>query len=52
REKTLAEAQAQRGAHQKAGIGIQEFDAGPAVSMPQRFVTTGPDDPERDDRGR
>ena len=54
-----AESQAQSGAQpkaghdarQKAGIGIQEFDARPIVSTPQRSVTTGLDDPEQDDRG-
>lgn len=45
------QSKAGRDAHQKAGIGIQEFDAGPIVSMPRRFVTTGPDDPDQHNRG-
>ncbi len=46
-----AQSKAQRDAHQKAGIGIQEFDARPIVSMPRRFVTTGLDGPDQDSRG-
>ncbi len=67
RKKKLAESQAQSGtesgtesgaqskagreARQKAGIGIQEFDASPIVSRPRRFVTTGLDDPDQENRG-
>ena len=59
RKKELAESQvkpgaqseAQRDARRKAGIGIQEFDASPIVSRPRRFVTTGLDDPDQDNRG-
>lgn len=63
RKKKLAESQAQSGAEsgaqsqagrdarQKAGIGIQEFDARPMVSRPQRLVATGLDDPDEHDRG-
>ncbi len=63
RKKKLAESQAEsgavsgaqskagRGTRQKAGTGIQEFDARPIVSRPRRFVTTGLDGPEQDNRG-
>ena len=63
RKKKLAESQAEsgavsraqskagRGARQKAGIGIQGFDARPIVPTPRRFVTTGLDDPEQHNRG-
>ena len=47
-----AQSKAQRDAHQKAGIGIQEFDARPIVSMPRRFVTTGLDGPDQHNRGK
>ena len=47
-----ARSKAQRDAHQKAGIGIQEFDARPIVSMPRRFVTTGLDGPDQHNRGK
>lgn len=46
-----AQSKAGRDARQKAGIGIQEFDARPIVSTPQRSVTTGLDDPEQHNRG-
>ena len=46
-----AQSKAGRGTRQKAGIGIQEFDARPIVPTPRRFVTTGLDDPEQDNRG-
>ncbi len=59
RKKKLAEPQAkpgtqskaQRDARQKAGIGIQEFDARPIVSRPRRFITTGLNDPDQHNRG-
>ncbi len=49
--KSGAQSKAGRGTHQKAGNGIQEFDARPIVSRPRRFVTTGLDGPEQDNRG-
>ncbi len=52
RKKKLAESQAGRDARQKAGIGIQEFDARPIVSTPRRFVATGLDGPDQDNRGK
>ncbi len=51
RKKKVAESQAGRDARQKAGIGIREFDARPIVSRPRRFVATGLDGPDRDNRG-
>ena len=46
-----AQAKAGRDARQKAGIGIQEFDARPIVSRPRRFVATALDGPDQDNRG-